>query len=294
VQIRVISWFCLALLTVFLCMASARAATERSSGLLWEISAPGMSPSFVFGTIHSEDPEVLRLATPVRKAFDAAQQVVVEALMDADAMAYSSSAMLLMDGRLLADIIGQSLFKKVSSAIQSRGIPEVVLEHMKPWAAAVTLSMPASGTGEVLDMALYRQALEAGKQVYGLETIQEQLQIFDALSEKDQVSLLQDTIENFALIDAMHAELLAAWKQRDLDRLLAINAEAMEEDGDRQLADDIQQRLIIERNRRMAERMQPHLKAGGAFVAIGALHLPGEEGVLNLLQRQGYTVRAVY
>jgi uncharacterized protein YbaP (TraB family) len=295
-QIRVVSRLsqpCLVLLSVFLCVALARAGADRSSGLLWEISGPGISPSVVFGTIHSEDPEVLRLATPVRKAFDAARQVVVEALLDADAMVYSSSAMLLRDGRLLSDIIGQSLFKKVSTAIQARGIPEIVLERMKPWAAAVTLSMPAPETGEVLDMALYRQALEAGKQVYGLETIQEQLRVFDALSETDQIMLLQDTVENFTLIDAMHAELLSAWKQRDLDRLMAINAEVME-GGDQQFADDIQQRLIVERNRRMAERMQPYLNAGDAFVAIGALHLPGEDGVLNLLQRQGYSVRVIY
>ena len=295
-QIRVVSRPyrpCLVLLLVLLCVAHVRAATDRSSGLLWEISGPGISPSVVFGTIHSEDPEVLRLATPVRQAFDAARQVVVEVLLDADAMVFSSSAMLLMDGRLLSDVIGQSLFKKVSSAIQARGIPEVVLERMKPWAAAVTLSMPTPETGEVLDMALYHQALEAGKQVYGLETIQEQLRVFDALPETDQVVLLQDTVENFTLIDAMHAELLSAWKQRDLDRLMAINAEAME-GGDQQLADDFQQRLIVERNRRMAERMQPYLNAGGAFVAIGALHLPGADGVLNLLQRQGYTVRVVY
>ncbi|MGD2138157.1 MAG: TraB/GumN family protein [Gammaproteobacteria bacterium] len=284
---------CLAVLLMFLLAVAARAATDRSSGLLWEISGPGLQPSYIFGTVHSEDPEVLRLAAPVRQAFAAARQVVVEVLMDTDAMTYSSSAMLLMDGRLLPDIIGRSLFGNVAAAMQTRGIPEVVLERMKPWAAALTLSMPVPETGEVLDMTLYRQALEAGKPVHGLETIQEQLQVFDTLPEADQVALLRDAVANLADIDAMHAELLSAWKRRDLGRLMALSLETLEE-GDQRLAGEFQRRLVVERNRLMVERMQPFLREGGAFVAIGALHLPGEEGVLNRLERQGYTLRAVY
>ena len=64
--------------------------------------------------------------------------------------------------------------------------------------------------------------------------------------------------------------------------------------GDQRLADEFQQHLVVDRNHRMAERMRQYLQQGQAFIAVGALHLPGEEGLLNLLEQQGYTVRRVY
>jgi hypothetical protein len=284
------------LLTVFCFIqlaAIAQAGTDKSHGLLWEVSRAGAEPAYLFGTIHSEDPAVLQLARPVQQAFDTSQSVVLEMLLDMEAMVYSSTAMLMLDGRSLSDIIGQPLFRQASTAIQSRGIPEAVLDRMQPWAAAVTLSMPAQETGQVLDVMLYQNSLQQGKDVYGLETVQEQLDLFESMSEADQIALLKDAVENFPDIDVMHAELLAAYKQRDLDGLMAISEESMQQ-GDQRLADEFQQRLVVDRNHRMAERMQPYLQQGKAFIAVGALHLPGEEGLLNLLEQQGYTVRRLY
>ncbi|MGB5717666.1 MAG: TraB/GumN family protein, partial [Gammaproteobacteria bacterium] len=169
----------LAVMLLLLLATITRADTDKSHGLLWEIGKPGQPSSWLLGTIHSEDPGVLNLPVPVRQAFDAAHSVVLEILMDADAMKYSSTAMLMLDGRTLPDIIGAPLYAQVSAAIASRGIPELVLNRMKPWAVAVTLSTPALETGEVLDRVLYQDALQQGKAVYGLETMQEQLQLFD-------------------------------------------------------------------------------------------------------------------
>ena len=270
-----------------------RASEDKNHGLLWELSKPGIEPAYLFGTIHSEDPEVLQLPQPVQQAIDRCNTVVLEMLLDADAMMYSSTAMLMMDGRMLSDIIGKPLFRQVASAIRSRGIQELVLERMKPWAAAVILSMPVSETGLVLDMMLYQSALEQGKSVHGLETVEEQLNVFEALPEKDQVLLLQDAVENFSGLDALHAELLDAYKQRDLAGLMALSEAAMQA-GDQQLADEFQQHLVVDRNHRMSDRMQVYLRQGKVFIAVGALHLPGEEGLLSLLEQQGFTVRRLY
>jgi len=283
----------LAVVLFFLLAAITHADTDRSHGLLWEISKTGQVPSHLFGTIHSEDPDVVDLPAPVREVFDTANSVVLEMLMDNEAMMYSSTAMLMLDGRSLSDVLGMPLYKQVAEAIASRGIPELVLNRMKPWAAAVTLSTPALETGQVLDLVLYQDALQQHKAVYGLETIREQLDLFDAMPESDQVTLLKDAVDNLSELDAMNADLLAVYKQRDLEGLLAINETSMQT-GDQRLAKDFQQRVIIDRNHRMAERMQPYLQQGKAFVAVGALHLPGGEGLLSLLEQQGYTVRRVY
>jgi len=286
----------LVLLTVllfFLLVATSRAATDKNYGLLWEVSKAGAEPAYLFGTIHSEDPDVLQLAQPVQQAFTDSHTVVLEMLLDVDATRYSSTAMLQMEGRSLSGMIGQPLFRQVATAMRSRGITTTVLERMQPWAAAVVLSMPAPETGQVLDAMLYQQALQQGKDVYGLETVQEQLAVFEVLSAADQVTLLKDTVANFSEIDAMHAKLLTAYKQRDLNALMAISDASMQQ-GDQRLANEFQQRLVVDRNHRMVQRMQQYLQQGRAFVAVGALHLPGEEGLLNLLEQQGYTVRRVY
>jgi len=277
----------------FLLAAITRADTDRSHGLLWEISKTGQVPSHLFGTIHSEDPDVVDLPAPVKQAFDDSSSVVLEMVMDLDALQYSSTAMLMLDGRNLSDVLGMPLYQQVAEAIASRGIPELVLNRMKPWAVAVTLSTPALETGQVLDLILYQEALQQEKQVYGLETVREQLDLFDSLPESDQVTLLKDAVNNFPELDAMHAELLAAYQQRDLNGLLAINETSMQT-GDQRLAKDFQRRVVDDRNHRMAGRMQPYLQQGKAFVAVGALHLPGKTGLLNLLAQQGYTIRRVY
>ena len=281
----------LAALLFCLFISLAQAGTDKSRGLLWELSKPGIPASYLFGTLHSEDPDVVQLAAPVQKVFDAAQAVVIEVLFDMEAMRLSSTAMLMMDGRSLKDIVGESLFAEAAAAMQVRGMPEMLTMHMQPWAVAVSLSTPVPETGQVLDMVLYQRALQLGKPVYGLETIQEQLGVFTSMPLGDQVMLLRNAVEHFHEIDALYAELLTAWKQRDLARLVEIN-EAELADGGEQFAADFQKRLVVHRNHLMAERMQPYLKQGGAFIAVGALHLPGVTGLLTLLERGPCTCRA--
>jgi uncharacterized protein YbaP (TraB family) len=273
-------------------LIAASPSSGPAHGLLWEIGRKDSAPSYLFGTMHSEDPGIISLAPAVERAFTESRQVILEVNMDADALVAGSAAMMMTDGRQLSGIIGKDLFEQTATALQARGIPEVVTEHMKPWAAATALSMPVPVTGQVLDMVLYQRARQAGKPLHGLETIAEQLEVFDGLPLDDQVALLRDAVEQVAGIDAMQAELLAAYKRQDLAAMMAINEAAMAT-GDQRLAREFQRRLILDRNHRMAERMEPWLKQGGAFVAVGALHLPGEQGLISLLRQQGYSVRGV-
>jgi uncharacterized protein YbaP (TraB family) len=106
------------------------------------------------------------------------------------------------------------------------------------------------------------------------------------------VALLRDAVDQFAGIDALNAELLAAYTRQDLAAMMALNEAAMAT-GDPRLAREFQRRLIVDRNHRMAERMEPYLRQGGAFVAVGALHLPGDQGLIRLLEQRGYSVRVV-
>ena len=285
--------FMLVLIALLLAPLSIAAPVAYTQGLLWKIERTGQAPSYLFGTIHSEDSRVLTLPTPVQSAFDKAQRFVMEAVLDANAMQTMLGAMMFTDGRTLQQTVSVASYQKTVAAMAGYGLPEEALQLMKPWAVAVTLSMPKPKTGQVLDLVLMRKATEQGKQTAGLESVEEQLGIFDQLSLREQAIMLEDTLKHLPEMEKIFAELHAAYLARDLARLMRISDEMMAK-GNRALGKKVMHQLVDVRNRRMVERMEAYLKQGNAFIAIGALHLPGEVGVLNLLARKGYRVRAVY
>lgn len=285
--------FCLTLLYLF-SAAGALAAPRFEAGLLWKIERPGLAPSYLFGTMHSEDPQVLALPPVVQQTFDAANGLTLEVVLDMQNMLAMAAATVLADGSTLESHVGPALYKRCVAALADHGLPQEYIATMKPWAAAVTLMQPPGGNGVVLDLMLYQEALAAGKPVEGLETAAEQLALFDDLSEADQVAMLRDTLDNLPEVKRLMVELKAAYLARDLQRLVEISDASMAAGSDPALAEKFTRTVIVERNHRMASRMQPQLKSGNRFIAVGALHLPGEEGLLNLLSRQGYTLSRVY
>ncbi|MEA3244460.1 MAG: TraB/GumN family protein [Pseudomonadota bacterium] len=272
---------------------AAEAADSFDSGLLWRVERAGVTPSYLFGTMHSDDPDVVKLSTPVQRAFDQAQSVTLEVVLDPRSLLSMTSALLMTDGNTLESLIGRRLYERTLEVMKARGIPEMLVANMKPWAVAVTLMTPPGNNGLVLDHVLYQGAVAAGKKVHGLETVAEQMGLFDGLSRKDQVTLLEDTLDNLDTVAQMLDELQAAYLDRDLKRLMELNEAAMR-DSDPLLAETFNRKVIVERNYRMAERMQPRLREGQQFIAVGALHLAGKEGLLKLLSERGYQLSRVY
>ena len=272
---------------------AAEAADSFDSGLLWRVERAGVTPSYLFGTMHSDDPDVVKLSTPVQQAFDQAQSVTLEVVLDPRSLLAMTSALLMTDGNTLKSLIGGRLYERTLDVMEARGIPEMLVVNMKPWAVAVTLMTPPGNNGVVLDHVLYQGAVAAGKKVHGLETVAEQMGLFDGLSRKDQITLLEDTLDNLDTVAQMLDELQAAYLDRDLKRLMELN-EASMRDSDPLLAETFNRKVIVERNYRMAERMQPRLREGQQFIAVGALHLAGKEGLLKLLSERGYRLSRIY
>jgi len=262
-------------------------------GLLWRVEARGGTADYVFGTIHSEDPRVLDFPTEVTEAFAASDRFVMELEPDLGGLSQLSSAMTFSDGGDLEQVLGSDLFRRTATALNKRGIPEATARQMKPWAALLTLNMPQPKTGLVMDFVLYIQAARQGKAVHGLETPQEQISVFAELPMPMQVDLLRETLANEGLFDEIYRNLLEAYLARDLDRMQALYTQAMAA-SDEDTRELIGARLVTNRNHRMVERMLPSLEQAEAFVAIGALHLPGPEGILRLLEERGYRITRVY
>jgi uncharacterized protein YbaP (TraB family) len=275
-------------------IADAPAGSAATRGILFEIRPPtGAPPSFLFGTIHSEDTRVVELPVPVSNAFDASPNVALEVVPDASAIIRAMITMAYTDGRLLRDVIPADLYLETTDALVGIGMPEEAFKDLKPWAVVTLLSSPPSETGEFLDMLLFHRAVADGKRVEGLETMTEQLAVFDALSETDQITLLRETLATLEQLPLIFEALIAAYLERDVDKLQHLSEQHLE-DTDPRLAALFQKVVIDSRNHRMVERMAPLLAEGGWFIAIGALHLPGDQGVLALLRKRDYGVTAIF
>jgi hypothetical protein len=165
----------------------------------------------------------------------------------------------------------------------------------KPWALALMLSVPPQNPAEVLDLVLASAAQAQGKPVHELESLEEQVGTFDGMSVGDQIMLLRRAVDEYERMPRIVGRLTDAWLARDLAGMRRVGEQAAGDGAEaRRLQETFTQRLLYERNVRMAERMSARLKEGGAFFAIGALHLQGERGVLAELERRGWRVTRVY
>lgn len=260
-------------------------------GVLWRIENGRSDPSFLFGTMHVEDPRVTDLPPPVDQAFEQSASLTTEAMLDMEHILQVGPKLVLTDGTTLRGLVGEEIYEDVRRALSARGMIPDMAALLKPWAASMLLSQPLPQTGEFLDKKLYDRAQRKAKPVYGLETLTEQVDIFDRLSLSEQVALLEETLAEVETMDDLVEQLTAAYLARDLARL---NTLADDQFDGSPLQQRLKQDLLIDRNARMADRMIDRLEEGNAFIAIGALHLPGRSGVLNLLQQRGYSIQRAH
>lgn len=281
-----LSW----LLLLLLGQLSAQTATD---GVLWKIEKPGVTTSHVLGTIHSEDPGVLRIVDAIEPQLDAAKSFTAEPDLNLTDALQASLAMMIVDGKDLPGLVGQARYAKCLAFLAGYGVPDMTARQMKPWAVAVTLSMPKPQTGIFMDQILFAHAQQQHKATYGLETFDEQLNIFDQLTPQQQIVLLDDALENYPQLSQQLATLISLYRMRDLNGLKSFS-DTLNQKGNPELSKAMDKTLLVDRNLRMVDRMQVRLLEGNAFIAVGALHLPGDKGILRLLQNRGYVVTPVY
>jgi uncharacterized protein YbaP (TraB family) len=147
----------------------------------------------------------------------------------------------------------------------------------------------------VLDTALYEQAKQQGKSTCGLETAEEQVAVFESAPVEDQVILLRETVRQYAQLPKHFAQLLDRYLARDLAGLVILSEENIPTDpAVQRVYQTLMKRLLDQRNTRMRDRMMAKLEEGSAFIAVGALHLPGENGLLQMLHTRGFSLEAIY
>lgn len=269
-------------------------ADSFDKGLLFSIERPATPVSYIFGSIHSGDPRVLKFSDQLRARLLSSDQFLMEVKMEQSVMLQSLSGLWLMDGRKLPDVVGERLYQMVIETGDKVGMPEMTFTYMKPWVVMMLFSLPPGNYEQIVDIELMKMALSSGQRVIGLETLQEQFDVFEKMSISDQKILLENTLKNYPLLSKQFESLLEAYLDRNLGRLQQLAEEQIELQSEAsQAIERLMERLLDDRNQRMLERMLPEIEKSSNFIVVGALHLPGENGLLDLLEQRGFTVSVV-
>jgi hypothetical protein len=191
----------------------------------------------------------------------------------------------------LEDKLDKNTYGKLKQAAENAGLDIMMLERMRPWLAALTLEDlmlikmgldPQAG----IEMQLTKKAATDNKPIAGLETMEEQLNFFAGLDEKAELDFLTSTLDELKNLQSEMGELMNAWRQGDENKLMRLMQSEIK--GHEKFFN----LLLTERNKRWISKLRSLLDSGdgNVLVAVGALHLVGDDGVVALLRKAGYKV----
>ena len=258
-----------------------------AQGFIYRLTREGTPNSYLVGTMHSSDARVMALLDDIAPLMETVDVVAIEMLPDAVTLLAVGAATLLPVDQSLHGLIGADRFAALSTAADRHGVPVGLLNRLKPWAAAVTLGMPAPDGGRFLDNEIYLHALDKKRHAVGLETAAEQLEAFDGMAPDLQLALLDEVVKNISDLPTQLELLTGAYLEGDLERLDAL-ARAQYHDMSPAIARWFDEVLLEQRNARMLARMADLMEAQSVLVAVGALHLGGDGGLLAGIARLGY------
>jgi len=257
-----------------------------AQSLLWKISGKDLvAPSYLYGTIHISDARVFEWKDSVFKYLEHCDAFAAELDLSMETMITVAGMMMLPEGQTLHDRFSRAEYDLIKDAVRScSGYDLSMFDKMKP-PALIAICFANNQPGDLeatVDELLYKKSKSAGLATLGIETVEEQIGLFDKIPDSY-------VLEYFRNIDEQDTELerlIRCYRKADLDSLLIL---VQDEESGSLLNDE----LIRQRNHRMAERIIPMIHEQSTFIAIGCGHLQGNEGIISLLRKVGYTVDAV-
>ena len=265
---------------------------------LWQAS--GEYTFYLFGTIHVPDPRIATLPNEVADAVDDSTVFYGELNLAEENLLEIRHSMLIPGDKTLYDFLSFKTQDKVDRYLTSIN-PELNLDYFanqKIWVLAVTLTLLEQQLRYPRlypnDVVLFKKAVTLGKKVGGLETIEEQTSVFDALSIAEQIQLLEDTVD---YLDKQQDSFIGLSVQDyidgDLDSLMKHLLSYMQGD---ELYEDLLFQLMDQRNIHMADRMMKLVSKNPEerfFFSVGVGHFWGDTSIIELLKEQGYTIELV-
>lgn len=266
-------------------------AFGQESSLLWKISGKGLKkPSYLFGTIHIICADDYIWTPAMKEALEKSEKLCLEIdLSDAAALAQGMMGMIDMNTELSSYFSAEQYRRLTKYAKDSMGLGEAELQHMKP-AIVMLLLSTKEAVGSCAESISYEEkimdaAQKKHKKVMGLETVGDQLNALSSMPADSVVKYIMEWVDGTAVTDdkSEYTKLVSAYKLQDI---VALQALMQESDG---LSGSMEV-LVNDRNRKWIGRMGNMMNGNSVFFAVGAGHLAGPKGVVNLLKNEGYTV----
>ena len=252
----------------------------------------GNEQHWLLGSIHAGKPSLYPLPDPVERAWQQSRALVMEVDMthiSQEQWQEMGAITRLVDGKTLKDHLPMDLYRRTLIAAGQNGLTEAMLAPLRPWFAAITLTQAAlertGYRGEFgVDQHFAKRANDGGKPIIGLETLLEQLGYLASVGD-NQTLMLESTLDELPDLEKGFAEVMKAWQDGDQATLINLLKEEM---APPKLQAWLEQTLLAERNRNWVKKW-PSLP-NESFIVVGALHLYGEQGLLALLEQQGWRI----
>ncbi|MBV8473847.1 MAG: TraB/GumN family protein, partial [Hyphomicrobiales bacterium] len=279
----------------------------NAQGLLWRVEREGLAPSYLFGTIHSTDEGAVAIARQAAQYLASAKVVATELggpFDDVD-QANMGAAALAKAMATDVDTFAPSLAGSKAAAIEDylgrHGFPKEMAHHLRLWFLAAAASLPACETARSqaglpeVDQVIAAAGKARGLEVVGLETMDEQLDTMASASPELAATMLEAAAREPALDEDSYATLLRLYREKRPTDMIAV-ADVLPGLTPQEHAaeDEFDHLLLVGRNATMADRAAPLLAKGGAFIAVGALHLSGRNGLIERFRAMGYRVTNVW
>jgi uncharacterized protein len=260
------------------------------NALLWSVTGKGLpAPSYVYGTIHMICKEDFLFSNTLKEKLSESKSIYLEIDMDDPTMIIKLTTLAMMKDKSLKDLMSSADYELVSKYVKdSLGMPMMMINKMKPIALMSLLysrMLPCS-SNESYEQKFLEIAKASKKEVEGLETIEAQMAVFDKIPDSLEAKMILDMIRTMPEQRKQLMQMVESYKKEDLSRLSDQMSESPEWKG----FEDI---LLVNRNRSWIPIMESAMKQGSQMFAVGAGHLPGKEGVINLLREAGYTVTPI-
>jgi len=262
---------------------------KNESSLLWKVEGNGIKPSYVFGTMHILKTEDFNIKEPVKKAFNQADQLVLEVDMDDPEMQLTIMQHVSMkDGMTLDQLVEKEIYNQLDDKLtKSMGVGIAMFKTWQPLMLSTLLlkdivgSQPASFEGSLIEMAK-KQEIE----VLGLETVEEQVGFFHDIPYKDQAEMIKEYVTEADEVAKGFAQLTKHYLSEDIDEMHRF----LEKEAKGQLSTT---EIIDKRNQNWIPKIKKMATHKSTFFGVGAGHLGGSKGVINLLKKAGYKLTAI-
>jgi uncharacterized protein YbaP (TraB family) len=242
------------------------------------------------------DTRLAELPAAVRSRFDTAKSLMLEFVPDPYSRSRFLEAAMFLDRQTLAEKIGAEDFERAMEHLAPIGLPREVVNKLKPWGVLLNLRNPRRAEhGAPLDSQLLELARARRLPLHQIEGVEEQIFTFDEFPMESQIALLKHSLAHRDELLELAERTMEAYLERDLAAIWRLREQFIaRHPGIAAHQAVMTKRVVHDRSVVMAFRMQRELRRGGAFVALGALHLYGDKGVLALLEADDYRADLVF